>query len=189
MSCIYVYIESTLRDQLMQRPIVLFLILVKWIQMTPSPVCFGATGNSFGSFTNPSRGRVITFKLIHRNGYLQCAPLHRSHWGCYHPLVPQGFNMGTHITDSQKNRLLPKVEFLANASTDNNVDCLHQVYYSLPGLNANSSELLFDNFSVPRPVSARDQSQIWFGEDFGGCPIALSDNAGETCAKVYGLFV
>ena len=143
--------------------------------MSPPSVCFGAKDDSYGPFTTPISGNVITFKLIYLSGDVQCADGYQSHWGCCHPKVPQGFNMGTHITDSQKNRLLPKLNWRP---------CL---YYKLPGLNPNSPVLLFDNFSIPRPVSAGDQFQIWFGEDLDNC--FYSDNGGQTCAEVYGLFI
>ncbi|KAJ7323490.1 hypothetical protein OS493_031416 [Desmophyllum pertusum] len=47
---------------------------VHWIQMTPSSVCFGATSDSPGTFTTPSSGEVITFKLIHLNGKNRLLP-------------------------------------------------------------------------------------------------------------------
>ena len=154
------------------------------MQMTPSPVCFGAIGDSFGAFTTPTSGDVITFKLIYQSGYVDCAHGHRSHWGCTHPWVPAEYQMGTYITDSQTNRLLPKEEFLADPSSSN---CLVRASYKLPGLNPDSPELLFDNFTVPLHVLAGEQFQIWFAEDLTGC--WEGDNAGQTCAQVYGLFV
>lgn len=155
--------------------------------MKPSSVCIGAMGDSFGNFSVPTSGHVITFKLIYQSGYLQCSSLdsHRSHWGCSHPIVPAGYNMGIHITDSQRKRLLPKDEFMKDAESS---DCLLRLYYSLPGLTIDSPELLFDNFTTPLPVTVGEEFQIWFAEDFGNC--LESDNEPEaTCAEVFGLFV
>ena len=152
--------------------------------MTPSPVCFGATGDYFGTFTTPISGDVITFKLIYQSGYVQCAPGYQSHWGCRQERLPPDHQMGTHITDSQKNRLLPKEEFLKDPSSG---DCLHRIFYRLPGLNPDSPELLFDNFTIPLHVLAGEQFQIWFAEDLTECLEA--GNGGQTCSKVYGLFV
>jgi len=92
--------------------------------------------------------------------------------------------MGTHITDSQKNCLLPKEEFLADPVS---VDCLFRTFYRLPGLTPDSPELLFDNCTRPLHVSAGEQFQIWFAEDLTRCLEAAKE--GKTCAEVYGLFV
>ena len=158
-------------------------ILVNWIHMTPSTVCFGATGNSFGAFTTPTSGDVITFKLIYQSGYVECAGGYQSLWGCNHPVVPTGYRMGTYITDSQKNRLLPEDESLNDPLAS---DCLY-LYYNLPGHTPDSTELLFDNFSIPVSASAGQQFQLWFVEDLTNC--REGNNAGQTCAEVYGLFV
>ena len=148
--------------------------------MTPSSVCFGATSDSPGTFTTPSSGEVITFKLIHLNGQVSCAPGYNTNWGCTWPNLPA--NMGTHITDSNKNRLLPKDEVLFGGG-----DCNNNLYYSLPGHTPDSPELLFDNFTIPLHVAAEQQFQIWFAEDLNGC--TEFDNGGQTCVKVLGLFV
>ena len=153
--------------------------------MTPSTICFGAKGDSFGTFTTPTSGSVITFKLIYQIGYVECAAGYQSFWGCNGVVVPAGYKMGTYITESQKNCLLPKNEFLKDTSGDS-VHCLG-LYYYLPGITPDSTELLFDNFSVPLSASAGQQFQIWFVEDRLKC--LDGDNAGQTCAEVYGLFV
>jgi len=164
----------------------LLLILVNWIQMTPSSVCFRATGDSSRTFTTPTSGDVITFKLVYQSGYVQCAPGYQSHWGCRHPNVPPEHELGTYITDSQKNRLLPKEEFLAEPESG---DCVFRIYYRLIGLNPDSPELLFDNFTIPLHVSAGEQFQIWFAEDLTRCKDHDNSDLGQTCAEVYGLFV
>ena len=151
--------------------------------MTPSTICFGATGNSFGAFVAPTSGDVITFKLIYQNGYVQCAGGYQSLWGCNHPVVPRGYRMGTYNTDSLKNRLLPEGESLDDPSAS---DCLYR-YYNPPGHTPDSTKLLFDNFSIPLSASARQQFQLWFVEDLTNC--CEGNNARQTCAEVYGLFV
>ncbi|KAL9961271.1 hypothetical protein ACROYT_G030180 [Oculina patagonica] len=159
----------------------------KWIKMTPSAVCFGAKDDSYGSFKIPRSGCVITFKLTYLNGSVSCLdhanPRYKikSKWGCEHSAV-SNHPMGTHITDSSRNRLLPKNEYLKGGS-----DCL-KIYYSLPWARPNSPELLFDNFTTPLAVSTGQEFQIWFSEDFNQC--GDTDNGEEkTCAEVRGLYV
>ena len=41
--------------------------------MTTPPVCFGASANSFGRFVTPVAGDLLTFKLIHQSGSVECA--------------------------------------------------------------------------------------------------------------------
>ena len=65
---------------------------------------------------------------------------------------------------------------------------MNNLFYSLPGHTPNSPELLFDNFTIPLPVAAGQQFQIWFAEDLNGCWSAMN-NVGQTCVKVFGLFV
>ena len=42
---------------------------VRWIQMTPFTVCFGARDDSYGVFRTPKVGNIITFKLTYKSGY------------------------------------------------------------------------------------------------------------------------
>ena len=161
-----------------------FIFSVHWKQMTTSPVCFGASADSFGRFVTPIAGDLLTFKLIHQSGSVECSanPLYASHWGCTYPNLPQDHQLGTIITNSQRERLLPKDDiFFLEGSPCNN-------YYGLPGQTANSPELLFDNFSTPLHVSVGQEFQIWFGEDLNKC--WHEDNGlGKTCVLVLGLFV
>ena len=147
-----------------------------------SSICFGSRGNKPGMFTTPSSGDVITFKLIHLNGTVSCHILaSSSNWGCKSRGGPD--NMGTYIADSDKALLLPN-----NAELFGGPSCNMQIYYGLPGHTPDSPELLFDNFTVPLPVTAGQQFAVWFGEDFHNC--RDGDNAQEeACVHVYGLFV
>lgn len=159
---------------------------VNWIKMKPhpenSPICFGSRGDKPGMFTTPSSGYVITFKLIHVSGTVSCHVVHSSNWGCTGRTELER-RMGTYITDSGDTRLLPN-----NAELFGTLSCDLQIYYGLPGHTPDSSELLFDNFTTPLPVTAEQQFAVWFGEDLYNC--LEEDNASEeTCVHVYGLFV
>ena len=89
---------------------------VRWIQMTPSTVCFGARDDSYGFFRTAKAGNIITFKLTHKSGYVTCHssnPSYQSKWGClWNRLIPN--QMATLITDKNRNLLLPKSDFLSD---------------------------------------------------------------------------
>ena len=154
-----------------------------WKQMTTSPVCFGASADSFGRFVTPIAGDLLTFKLIHQSGSVECAAGWSSRWGCTLPTFSKDHRLGTIITNSQSVRLLPKDDyFFVEGSPCNN----H--YYGLPGQAADSPELLFDNFSTPLHVSVGQEFQIWFGEDLNKC-WHENNGLGKTCVLVLGLFV
>ena len=156
---------------------------VHWKQMTTSPVCFGASADSFGRFVTPIAGDLLSFKLIHQSGSVECSAGRSSHWGCTFPDLPQDHRLGTIITNSHSARLLPKDEyFFVEGSPCSN----H--YYGLPGQAADSPELLFDNFSTPLHVSVGQEFQIWFGEDLNKC-WHENNGLGKTCVLVQGLFV
>ena len=77
------------------------LSTVRWIQKTPSTVCFGARDDSYGFFWTSKAGNIITFKLTHKSGYVTCHssnPSYSSKWGClWNRLIPN--QMATLITD------------------------------------------------------------------------------------------
>lgn len=153
--------------------------------MTPSAVCFGAKDDSYGSFKILVPGKIITFKLTYLNGSVSCdenVPRAESRWGCKRPAV-SAHPLGTHITDSNKERLLPKTEHLKGGS-----QCIADIYYNLPWATPDSPELIFDKFISPLPVTENQEFQVWFGEDLNNC--SEGDNGPEkTCAEVYGLYV
>lgn len=133
--------------------------------MSPSTVCFSARDDNYGSFYIPINGRIITFKLRYKYGHVNCfAPglgLWLSRWGCNwfgytHP-------MGTLITDSSRNRLLPKDQYLFGGN-----DCGSSQLYSLPWAGTEFDELRFDIFPTSIPVSVNQEYQVWFVEDLTG---------------------
>ena len=100
---------SFVQNQFITYVLVLFPT-VRWIQMTPSTVCFGARDDSYGFFRTSKAGNIITFKLTYKSGYVTCdarkSSFH-SKWGClWNRLIPN--QMATLITDKNRNLLLPK---------------------------------------------------------------------------------
>ena len=155
---------------------------VRWIQMTPSTVCFGARDDSYGFFRTAKAGNIITFKLTYKSGYVTCHssnPSYQSKWGClWNRLIPN--QMATLITDKNRNLLLPKSDFLS--------DYWGCKFYSLPWATTESPQLLFDNFSTPLTVETNQEFQIWYSEDL--FKWGYGDNGHEkTCIAVYGLYV
>ena len=155
---------------------------VRWIQMTPSTVCFGARDDSYGFFRTAKAGNIITFKLAYKSGYVTCHssnPSYQSKWGClWNRLIPN--QMATLITDKNRNLLLPKSDFLSDYW-----DCK---FYSLPWATTESPQLLFDNFSTPLAVETNQEFQIWYSEDL--FKWGYGDNGYEkTCIAVYGLYL
>ena len=153
--------------------------------MAPPEVCFGSKNDSYGTFRVLVPGRIITFKLTYLNGSMSCTKDHssfKSNWGCRYSIFGNT-TMGTHVTYSNKTRLLPaKAEHLKGEE-----DCLQLSYYHLPWATIDSSVLVFDNLSSPLAVTTNEEFQVWFGEDLFKC--GDDDNGAEkTCARVYGLY-
>ena len=82
-----------------------------------------------------------------------------SRWGCNWPGYTH--TMGTRIKDSNRKPILSKRQYLKGGW-----DCNINHYYNVPWANIESDELRFDNFTTPRNVSADQEFQVWFVEDF-----------------------
>ena len=154
-----------------------------WTKINTDPVCFGARDNSFGSFIIKTAGEVLSLKLLHVNGTVNCNTRNRdsqAKWGCFSYHSPYRFD--THITYPNRTRILPAERFLSKSSSCNTYHT-----YVLQGFNINSNEIIFNNFSRPISVCPGDQFQIWYGQDLADC--SETNNGGQTCTDVYGLYV
>ena len=89
---------------------------VHWKQMTTSPVCFGASADSFGRFVTPIAGHLLKFKLIHQSGSVECAAGSSSHWGCTYPEMPQDHRLGTIITNPRVYDFFQKITIFSKES-------------------------------------------------------------------------
>ena len=111
--------HSFVQNQFTTYVLVLFPT-VRWIQMTPFTVCFGARDDSYGVFRTPKVGNIITFKLTYKSGYVTCHP---SNPGClWNRLIPN--QMATLITDKNRNLLLPKSDSYQIFGTASFTSCL-----------------------------------------------------------------
>ncbi len=147
----------------------------RWVKLNKSPVCFGARGDQYGKFTTFNRNIFVSqFMLVHRTGTVTCNKNSKgaySYWGC----IPHTARLEVILTD-QKNKILAP-----DASK------VHSKFgrYTLAGYTSSSSALVFCAPKKPHCVFANSELRLWYGEDFRG--YAESDNAGKTCADIYGL--
>ena len=148
----------------------LFHLASPWIKLNKDEVCFGAQNDSYGNFTAMSNGTLITMKLVYLSGYVTCNKNFQpygSHWA-----RKKDSNIATIVTNANNEVILP--QDYQNKS------------FTLYGYHHNSSELVFNPLSPPLTVAAVEEFRIWYHEDFQDG--AESDNAGETCTDVFGLY-
>ncbi|XP_078346584.1 uncharacterized protein LOC144631871 [Oculina patagonica] len=143
----------------------------QWVKLNTSPVCFGAQGNQYGKFTTSNRNIFVSsFMFVHRTGTVSCNKSQYSYWGC----APNNPSLGAVLTDQQNKILAPATSKVSSAG-----------WYNLAGYNSSSSILVFCAPKKPHCVFANSELRLWYGEDLRGH--TESDNAGKTCADVYGL--
>ena len=63
--------HSFVQNQFITYVLVLFPT-VRWIQMTPSTVCFGARDDLYRFFRTSKADNIITFKLTYKSDYVTC---------------------------------------------------------------------------------------------------------------------
>ena len=152
---------------------------VGWQKVNVDPVCFGAKGDSFGTFEIHKPGDIYRLKLVHRSGYVNCASprAFNTKWGCLitgNSYYSQKLNV--HITNENNTRIFP-------ANVDGSLGLDVRFYYTLPGFNRNSPEIVFDSIPTPLSVVAGQKFRIWYGEDLAGKD--EGDNNGTSCTDVY----
>ena len=143
----------------------------RWVKLNKSPVCFGARGSQYGRFSYNHNVFVTSFMLVHRSGTVTCNKSSYSYWGC----SPNHADMAVLLTD-QHNRILAPVASTVNSKHG---------WYNLAGYTSSSSALVFCAPKKPHCIFANSELRLWYGEDLKG--YTESDNAGKTCADVYGL--
>ena len=136
----------------------------RWVKLNKSPICFGAKGKAFGSFTYGKNIFVSAFMLVHRSGAVSCDGKRYSYWGC----PPNHAEIFTVITDGKNHLLAP-----ATKSTR----------FRLPGYTSSSSALVFCVQKTPLCVFSTTEIRLWYTEDLYNA--GASDNGGKTCADVY----
>ena len=156
--------------------------LGRWMKANSSPVCFGARGNKFGTFHAPSTGNLGAIKLVHLYGYVSCDTRkvsHWSYWGCGdNPWSGPTNKINVVITTSSNSIILPPTEFMTLA---------HLKWYTIPGYNSLSPELVLAFFSRPRSIVSGQELRLWYAEDL--LNRSEGDNGGWACCDVYALYV
>ena len=89
----------------------------------------------------------------------------------------------TIITDADKKPVLPPAEDLKDLGGPE--EKAH--FYSLPGYNHTSTELVFRTLVNPLSVSNNQEMQIWYGQDM--VDSREEGNRGKTCVDVYAFYV
>ena len=60
-------------------------------------------------------------------------------------------------------------------------------YYTIPGYDAQSSEIVFNDFPNPLHLSSDEELRLWYGEDLKD--YAESDNNGTSCTDVFAKYL
>ena len=139
-----------------------------WVKLNDSPVCYGAKGDSYGSFTYGKNIFVSAFKLVYLSGYVSCDGSRKSNWCC----DPNKSNLCTVITDGHNNVIAPNPK-------PSNIRS-----YTIPGYTSSSPDLVFCR-DTTLCVFSTTEIRLWYAEDL--LNTSEGDNSGETCADVYAL--
>ena len=109
--------------------------------------------------------------LVHRTGTVSCNKKNYSYWGC----APNHVDLNVVLTNDQNGALAP---------ASSKVNSKHG-WYRLSGYTSSSSVLVFCAPKKPHCIFRNSELRLWYAEDLKG--YTESDNAGKTCADVYGL--
>ena len=148
--------------------------------MSSHPVCFGATGNKYGSFNLPYGGDIAAIKLLHLSGYVSCDSSkfsYWSYWGCGKRPGVEDY-VGVAITTSQNAIITPESPFLKNNPQGK--------FSELPPYKSFSPEIILPRLS-PYTATSGEELRLWYGEDLMN--YRESDNGGLVCCDVYALYV
>ena len=144
-----------------------------WRKLNSAPVCFGAKDNLFGRFQVELGGSIQAVKLVHLSGQVTCN--HRevnawSKWGCGPPYSV--LRISVFLADASNNIVLP----MGQSSP-----------YTLPGYDAQSSEIVFSGFPNPLHLSSDEELRLWYWQDL--VDQSEHDNGGTSCADVFAKYL
>lgn len=139
-----------------------------WRKLNSAPVCFGAKDNKFGRFQVEVGGSIQAIKLVHLSGYVSCdsRKSSRSNWGC----------AGQH-------RVRNIALYLTNASNTILLPMGIRAPYTIPGYDAQSSEIVFSGFPNPLHLSSDKELRLWYWADL--VDWSENDNGGTSCTDVF----
>ena len=112
----------------------------------------------------PHNGDISSFKLVHLSGRVSCSAHQNrfSNWGC-----DVGEYLATYLTNVRNKIVFPPVSGVNS--------------YKLSGIWTNSTELTFNNLTVPMKVSTGQQFRVWYSEDL--LDVSEQDNGGKTFSR------
>ena len=153
-----------------------FLVLTEtpWRKLNSAPVCFGAKDNQFGPFQVEIGDSIQAVKLVHVSGGVNCdLPWNAySKWGCDKPHLKH--YIFVLLTDTSNTILLPTGQS-------------HGSRYTLPGYDAQSSEIIFSGFPNPLYLSSGQELRLWYEEDL--IDQSEHDNNGTSCTDVFAKYL
>ena len=172
MHCCYCYDQGVLiyNNFTKKCHLILFVLVPSWLKVNTKGVCFGARDNLYGTFSMLHNGDISSFKLVHLSGRVSCSAHQNrfSYWGC-----DVGENLFTYLTTVSNKTVFPQISWVGA--------------YKLSGIWSNSTELTFNNLTVPMKVSTGQQFRVWYSEDL--LDVSEHDNGGKTCLDVFALYV
>ena len=153
-----------------------FLVLTEtpWRKLNSAPVCFGARDNQFGRFRVEVGGSIQAVKLVHVSGEVTCNyPWNAySKWGCDRPNLKQ--YIFVLLTNTSNTILLPMGQSQGSR-------------YTLPGYDAQSSEIIFSGFPNPLHLSSDKELRLWYAEDLRDH--TEDNNNGTSCTDVFAKYL
>ena len=143
-----------------------------WRKLNSAPVCFGAKGNQFGRFQVEVGGTIQAVKFVHLFGQVTCSDQSNawSKWGC------DKLDSVQYITF-----------FLTDASDKILLRMGQSSRYTIPGYDAQSSEIIFSGFPNPLHLSSGQELRMWYEEDLRDRN--EHDNAGTSCTDVFAKYL
>ena len=116
----------------------------------------------------PLNGDISSFKLVHLRGSVSCDQSRFSNGGC-----KVGNNLRTFLTNASNKVIFPQVS--------------EGKKYKLSGIRCDSTELTFNNLTVPMRISTGQQFRVWYSEDLRDD--TEYDSGGETFLDIYALYL
>ena len=141
-----------------------------WRKLNSAPVCFGARDNQFGRFQVEVGGSIQAVKLVHLSGQVSCDRLENvwSKWGC----DGNTSIIFVFLTDASNTVLLP----MGQSSR-----------YTIPGYDAQFSEIVFSVFPTLLHLSSNKELRLWYEEDL--LDRSEDDNGGTSCTDVFAKYL
>ena len=150
-----------------------------WKKLNRTPRCIGAKNDHYSSLQYQGESKFLAaIKLVYLKGQIRCfdATVYNSNWGCVKGIDA---NLNIFLTDWKNQVIFPKKRDVTFSGAGK--------WYSLPGFDEISRELVMSDFANPFYVYSNQRMRIWYGEDL--FDVSEWDNHGKVCMDVYGYLV